>query len=245
MIEITNDNLKKYFIEYNKTFFDNKLSMPNFKIKTTFKRIGCCQMKRGNNFTILMTDAFRLSDEQFSLVLIHEMVHLYEHQVLHTLGGHGLNFKRKASDIRHKSNGKINIARTIDLSKTPLTEIGELKAKKREENAQCPVLAIAIEQNKANRDNEIGWIFQLSNPLYEKVFNDGGFKCYKDLRVVGFVYDVPKGSVLRLKTCNTRLHGKRMEWSELCETYHELISKMTKRHRDFKWEEYQQIIFNY
>ena len=93
IIDISKDELRRRHSEFNKLYFDNKLSMPTFYLlnkKRPFGQYRYCG-------EIWMSKPIKWTEPFLKEVLLHEMIHQYVHEVLHGMGftlliQHGLRF---------------------------------------------------------------------------------------------------------------------------------------------------------
>lgn len=84
MFVLTEKKIKKYYKKFNELYFENKLPHCFFKIKHTYKYIGCFEYKpskqkygKPTGRYILFSDIIEWDEEIFSNVLMHEMIHCY------------------------------------------------------------------------------------------------------------------------------------------------------------------------
>lgn len=104
IIEITKADLKKRHAEYNKLYFGGKLSKPTFKFLTTKRIFGQYRSLCGE---IWMSKSVKWTEPFLKEVLIHEMIHQYEYEVLHGFGfglliQHGIRFHYMRWKLRRK-----------------------------------------------------------------------------------------------------------------------------------------------
>lgn len=104
IIEITKADLKKRHAEYNKLYFGGKLSMPTFKFLTVNRPFGQYRFFRNE---IWMSKRIKWTEPFLKEVLIHEMIHQYEYEVLHRRGyvyliQHGIRFHYMQWKLRQK-----------------------------------------------------------------------------------------------------------------------------------------------
>ncbi|MDN0049462.1 SprT-like domain-containing protein [Bacteroides gallinaceum] len=107
-LEITKNDLKKRFAEYNDLYFQNKLKMPLFKFIMAKKPYGSCHVDK-KRCEIWISKYVKWTDETLKNVLIHEMIHQYVYEVLHgckyTLFPHGIRFYY----VRWRLNNKYDL----------------------------------------------------------------------------------------------------------------------------------------
>lgn len=104
IIEITKADLKKRHAEYNKLYFGGKLSTPTFKFLTVNRPFGQYRFFRNE---IWMSKRIKWTEPFLKEVLIHEMIHQYEYEVLHRRGyvyliQHGIRFHYMQWKLRRK-----------------------------------------------------------------------------------------------------------------------------------------------
>lgn len=92
---LTTFTMYHWFNEFNEKYFDNKLFMPNFKIKKSKSYFGKCF---GRQNLIIMSNYLDRTEKDFQNTFIHEMIHLWQWQILHEMN-HGKSFKKKAAEI--------------------------------------------------------------------------------------------------------------------------------------------------
>lgn len=117
----TEENMKEKFREYNKAYFNNDLSLPNFKIIHAYWRCGSFMYtrhkgrKRLASKTICMSDYFDFTEEQYRDIMVHEMIHyLVIRDNVRDCDGHGDKFMEVAN--RLNSEYGLHITKNIDAS---------------------------------------------------------------------------------------------------------------------------------
>ena len=107
-MEITKELLKQKFVEYNKLYFNNELSMCRFTytyMRDTFGRYMTHTTPKGEKIGhIWISKSIDLDEEMFKELLVHEMIHHY----VHTIDGvsfdgffcHGRHFVRQVKRIK-------------------------------------------------------------------------------------------------------------------------------------------------
>lgn len=107
-VQVSKDDLKRRFEEYNNLYFHNKLKMPEFCINTAKLPYGSCVVDK-KQCRIWISKYTKWTDETLRSVLVHEMIHQYVYEVLHgckyTLFPHGIRFHY----VRWKLNRKYNL----------------------------------------------------------------------------------------------------------------------------------------
>lgn len=98
-ITITRNLLKQRFTEYNNSYFDGKLSMPQFYFLMSKRPYGRCVRYRKDGkraVDIWMSKRIDWTEDFFKEVLIHEMIHQYVYEVFfrwrYSFIQHGLFF---------------------------------------------------------------------------------------------------------------------------------------------------------
>lgn len=113
-MKICISQLRYFFREYNKKYFNGILPMPFFEIIHTHKIFGRfeCYTNRHSctEPVIKMSDGFEYTDEQLRDVLVHEMIHFYlaytgkDRKVTH-----GKKFKQMMNEMNETYNLNIMI----------------------------------------------------------------------------------------------------------------------------------------
>ena len=67
--------MDKWFKIYNKKLWSNELPKPIFLVKTLKNKVGLFDP---NDFSLLLSNFYDLTEEQYLSVFIHEMIHLYQ-----------------------------------------------------------------------------------------------------------------------------------------------------------------------
>lgn len=104
IIDLTKGELRKRHAEYNKMYFGGKLSTPKFFFLTAKRPFGQYRFHRGE---IWMSKSIKWTEPFLKEVLIHEMIHQYEYEVLHGLGyvlliQHGILFHYMRWKLKRK-----------------------------------------------------------------------------------------------------------------------------------------------
>ena len=106
------------FNKLNSEYFSNELPLPR---KIVFKKVKSYlgQFSYKNDFPdehywLSFSTSYKMTDFELEKVLIHEMVHVWQWFNKKDLG-HGVSFKRKASEINLITNNKYNIARCTSI----------------------------------------------------------------------------------------------------------------------------------
>lgn len=99
------------FTAYNAMLFDNELPDVDFAIYDADNNIyGKAYDNTDGNYCIALNDKHDCLEQEWHLILIHEMIHIWEY-VKFGKAGHGVNFKRKMNEINKKYN--IDVSTTI------------------------------------------------------------------------------------------------------------------------------------
>ncbi len=123
--------IERYFKEYNKLYFNNKLPLCSFYIHTSYKMLGYFNCYKNlhkpgkyHRMSITITDRYDFTEEQFRIVLLHEMIHLYLVHTKSAIEGnldHGELFIRTMKEFNKKFDLNIQVAYNIPLKRAPYT----------------------------------------------------------------------------------------------------------------------------
>lgn len=105
-------DIKKYAVKANKTFFNNSLNLNAIQFKTSSrmtKTLGVFKVRNGRQSITLSTLLFNQKEEWIT-TLVHELVHAWQWQTNKPLD-HGWSFKQKAREI-------YNIAPEVVITRT-------------------------------------------------------------------------------------------------------------------------------
>ena len=117
--ELTIDYLRQAFEHYNNLIFDGKLPVPKLKWSRAKTRLGQMVCKRKMSwgrtkfydFSISVSNYYKLTTEQIDDVLIHEMIHYY---IAYTgqkdTSAHGVIFRQMMDDINQRFGRHITIS---------------------------------------------------------------------------------------------------------------------------------------
>lgn len=112
---LTNVDLENKFDEYNKQFFDGQLSKVKIEFNGRIKRCMGYYMPTENRIAISKVFLKGIySDDAIWDTLVHEMIHVYQYQVLKIPGDHRSTFKAKMRQINSQSG--MHIATRFDPS---------------------------------------------------------------------------------------------------------------------------------
>ena len=112
----TIDFMRSKFCEFNAIYFNNQLKVPFFEISHTKKSLGDL-ITIGDEYTIRLTDYYVQTKKNYEETLLHEMIHLYQRQILNT-SGHGDSFIEKAYEINSKGKYNVEIKTDVSVFKT-------------------------------------------------------------------------------------------------------------------------------
>lgn len=98
MQRLTTTQLRTWFKEYNKKYFNNILNTPTFVISKTRRALGDFNPLNGNP-RIRVSSYYQRDEKSYQQTLIHEMIHLWQWQTKTADRQHGYDFKRKAKEI--------------------------------------------------------------------------------------------------------------------------------------------------
>jgi len=107
IMTLTIDFIEKAFCKYNDLYWDGRLEKPKFRMTRAKKALGQLEIKRigtAQDYTEVLTigisDKFIRSEKEFANTLLHEMVHLYIHQMhIKDNNSHGKKFMEEAERI--------------------------------------------------------------------------------------------------------------------------------------------------
>ena len=130
--ELTIDYLRQAFEHYNNLIFDGKLPVPKLKWSRAKTRLGQMACKRKMSwwrtkyydFTISISNYYKLTKEQIDDVLIHEMIHYsIAYTGLKDTSSHGIVFRGMMDKINRTFNRHITISvRTRNLQPRTLQQ---------------------------------------------------------------------------------------------------------------------------
>ena len=112
MQKLTTTQLRVWFKEYNKKYFNNTLNIPMFVISNTRRALGDFN-PLGGHPRIRISVFYQREEKSYQQTLIHEMIHLWQWQTKTADRQHGYDFKRKAKEINRDG---WNISRTTKLN---------------------------------------------------------------------------------------------------------------------------------
>ena len=201
-IKLTYDYMKKKFDLYNKKYFEGKLFQPTFVINHSKRSLGCYVSNRNlsiHEFSVLkMSDYYKRTEKDFDNTLIHEMIHLYQHQNNCCDRGHGIVFKSQCARINKDG---WNLSR-LDSNSYEVSESVKKQANK--------TYYVGCYVKKGTTE---GFIFVMSKPNVEN------FKRYfmKRTDVYEFETFVSHNSSVfdNFTKCRNTIRGKRIDKSEL------------------------------
>lgn len=117
--ELTIDYLRQAFEHYNNLIFEGKLPLPKLKWSRTKTRLGQMACKRKTSwgrtkyydFTISVSNYYKLTKEEIDDVLIHEMIHYsIAYTGLKDTSAHGVIFRGMMDKINRTFNRHITIS---------------------------------------------------------------------------------------------------------------------------------------
>ena len=117
--ELTVDYLRQAFEHYNDLIFEGKLPLPKLKWSRAKTRLGQMACKRKMSwgrtkyydFTISVSNYYKLTTEEIDDVLIHEMIHYsIAYTGLKDTSAHGIVFRGMMDKINHTFNRHITIS---------------------------------------------------------------------------------------------------------------------------------------
>ena len=117
--ELTIDYLRQAFEHYNDLIFDGKLPVPKLKWSRAKTRLGQMACKRKTswgrtkyyNFTISVSNYYKLTKEEIDDVLIHEMIHYsIAYTGLKDTSAHGIVFRGMMDKINRSFGRHITIS---------------------------------------------------------------------------------------------------------------------------------------
>lgn len=109
---ITEEYIRERFDEFNSRYFDTQLNLNSsievkvYPYKNTLGSVtarGFFNKKTGQCNAVVVSfhisNYFSRSEYTFCNTILHEMIHMYQYQVLNVNDGHGYNFQKKMKDI--------------------------------------------------------------------------------------------------------------------------------------------------
>ncbi|MBP5318771.1 MAG: SprT-like domain-containing protein [Paludibacteraceae bacterium] len=113
-MQLTVADLHRWFLEFNPLYFDGQLPEPSWKIGR--RKSSVLGYFRPDCSLIAVSAYYPLDEQAYRTTLLHEMIHLWQHAVLHLRrGNHGDTFRQKAEAIRRQSDGRYVITRCTRL----------------------------------------------------------------------------------------------------------------------------------
>jgi hypothetical protein len=123
--------IEKYFREYNKLYFNNKLPLCQFYIHTSFDYLGYFHCYKNiykpgkyHRMSISMSDRFDYTEDEFRKILVHEMIHLYLVHTKSAIEGnldHGPLFIKTMNEFNKKFNLGLEVVYYHDMKRAPYT----------------------------------------------------------------------------------------------------------------------------
>lgn len=111
-MNVTTEFLANSFKVFNTLYFNNELVTPIFEVSHTKSALGDFRSIGYRYFRIRISDYYVREKRDIEQTLLHEMIHLYQRQMLNE-SGHGWSFKQKAEEINRK--GGYSISRTTSV----------------------------------------------------------------------------------------------------------------------------------
>jgi hypothetical protein len=118
-MKVTKELIIKKFNEYNNSFFNNELKLSfEVKVSRTTKSFGHVKFTRifGEIRLLAISSKAQFTEESFAETLIHEMVHIWESQVLGKIPSHDYQFIKKAKEISEISGYDISVTADIPVN---------------------------------------------------------------------------------------------------------------------------------
>ena len=202
--------VEKKFEKFNVEYFGGKLTKPRFTLNVSKNTLGRCSIK--GTPTITLSIYYNVKEEDMENTLIHEMVHLYQHQVIKEAMNHTASFKRLSAEIDKKSNGKYIITRTSSRKGYSLSTDGLEKQRRRNISQKNPTIILFKETNAYGE--EYAWLMRVSDKLANNV-KMGAYYLSNSFQVIGFIYDKPQDWMYETRVCRSRLTGgRKLRWTE-------------------------------
>lgn len=224
--------IEKKFEKFNIEYFEGKLAKPMFTLSVCKNTLGRCSLTTKEcktKPTIMLSTYYNVKEEEMENTLIHEMVHLYQHQVLREAMNHKGSFRRISAKIESLSQGKYLITRTNSRQHCTLSVEGKQRKEKRDLNRGNPIILICKETNEYGE--EFAWFIRLSNKLAERFYR--GTYYLNTLEVLGFIYDKPQDWMYATRVCRQKVTGgKKMRWSEFNKLHSKDILSLVKPIRE-------------
>lgn len=220
---ITKELVKDIFCRANSRFFNNILPTPKFEITKNRMQLGQFRAYYGE-YTIKVSSYYKFTTNDLETVVIHEMIHLWQHVVYGT-SNHGTTFRNKAYEIRIHSNNEYDINRTTNGNKFVVQDESQMKNR-----------IYAVFHQDEPGDIEYAWVCALSRPMYDKfkkLICFGNWELNTHMTLIGFVYDRYEHDFDSLPALQGRftrnIRGKRIEWSQFCDKYYDFTNNITKK----------------
>lgn len=121
-------------MEFNNEFFRNELPLH----KNLFRISNRMSHTRGyykTNGTVVLSSLIMLDEVEWHLTLLHELIHMYQHQVMGIRPDHGRTFKNISRYIYNTSKGVYNITRTTEAESELVAEAIMQKQLSRKSNS--------------------------------------------------------------------------------------------------------------
>lgn len=207
--------IEKKFDKFNLEYFGGKLKRPIFKLKLCKNALGMCSSKtkeNPNKPTIMLSTYYKVKELEMENTLIHEMIHLYQYQILKERMGHKDSFKQMSARIELASQGKYIITRTNSRATHECSEDAKLREAKKALLHRNPTIFIFQQTNSQGK--EVAWFMRASKSLEEKVRKYPTLIRY-DFTLVGIITDKPSDWGYRTRVCRSRFTGgKSLPWEE-------------------------------
>ena len=221
--------IEKKFEKFNIEYFEGKLTKPMFVLKVCKNTLGRCNVRTkecATKPTIMLSTYYNVKEVEMETTLIHEMIHLYQYQVLKEPMNHKDSFRRMSAKIANLSQGDYFITRTTSRQHCSLSVEGKQKKEKRDLNKGNPIILICKETNEYGE--EFAWLIRLSNKLAERFYR-GTYYLSNSFKVLGFIYDKPQDWMYATRVCRQKVtSGKKMQWREFNKLHSKDILSLVK-----------------
>ena len=202
---ITINYLSEKFDKYNNLYFKGELIKPKFEINNAKRALGCYVSNRYKSIrefsVIKISKYYERTEHDIDNTLIHEMIHLYQHQFNCSDRGHGVIFKRECRRI-NKFGWQLE-----RVDHTTYEVSVENKNKKLDLNKEYEVCYY----KEKNRDSYFIFVMSKNNVINFKNYfrrNNYEAKFFVSNNVKLFE---------RMPKCRTNVRGKRLSKAQLFE----------------------------
>lgn len=145
---LTTDWMKENFKQFNRDYFDSSLPIPRLSISHSRTQLGCMACKRRGrwgkmtayDYSIHLSDYYKMDEKEYQNVLLHEMIHYYlAFKGIKDTSPHGGKFREMMTFFNGKHHWNIRVS----------TRASHLEVNKRgKENKLLIVLSAHVADDK-------------------------------------------------------------------------------------------------